>query len=30
VNEQRDVYDRSAAELAWGRMLKFWVTHLGE
>jgi carboxymethylenebutenolidase len=29
VNEQRDVYDRAAAELAWGRMLKFWATHLG-
>src|SRR5262245_6969284 len=29
VNEQRDVYDRTAAELAWGRMLKFWATHLG-
>jgi carboxymethylenebutenolidase len=29
VNEQRDVYDRSAAELAWGRTLKFWATHLG-
>jgi carboxymethylenebutenolidase len=29
VNEQRDVYDRTAAELAWGRTLKFWATHLG-
>jgi carboxymethylenebutenolidase len=29
VNEQRDVYDRAAAELAWGRTLKFWATHLG-
>jgi carboxymethylenebutenolidase len=29
VNEQRDVYDRAAAELAWGRMLKFWAAHLG-
>lgn len=29
VNEQRDVYDRAAAELAWGRTLKFWTTHLG-
>jgi carboxymethylenebutenolidase len=29
VNEQRDVYDRAAAELAWGRMLKFWATYLG-
>jgi carboxymethylenebutenolidase len=29
VNEQRDVYDRAAAELAWSRTLKFWATHLG-
>jgi carboxymethylenebutenolidase len=29
VNEQRSVYDRAAAELAWGRMLTFWATHLG-
>jgi carboxymethylenebutenolidase len=29
VNEQRDVYDRAAAELAWERTLKFWATHLG-
>jgi carboxymethylenebutenolidase len=29
VNEQRDVYDRAAAELAWGRTLKFWATQLG-
>jgi carboxymethylenebutenolidase len=29
VNEQRDVYDRAAAELAWGRTLKFWATYLG-
>jgi carboxymethylenebutenolidase len=29
VNEQRDVYDRAACELAWGRTLKFWATHLG-
>jgi carboxymethylenebutenolidase len=29
INEQRDAYDRAAAELAWGRTLKFWVTHLG-
>jgi carboxymethylenebutenolidase len=29
VNEQRDVYDRAAAELAWGRMLTFWAAHLG-
>jgi carboxymethylenebutenolidase len=29
VNEQRDVYDRAAAELAWGRTLKFWGAHLG-
>jgi carboxymethylenebutenolidase len=29
VNEQRDVYDRAAAELAWGRTLAFWAKHLG-
>jgi carboxymethylenebutenolidase len=29
VNEQRNVYDRAAAELAWGRMLQFWAKHLG-
>ena len=29
VNEQRGVYDRAAAELAWERTLKFWATHLG-
>jgi carboxymethylenebutenolidase len=29
VNEQREVYDRAAAELAWGRALKFWATLLG-
>jgi carboxymethylenebutenolidase len=29
VNEQRDVYDRVAAELAWTRTLGFWATHLG-
>jgi carboxymethylenebutenolidase len=29
VNEQRDVYDRAAAELAWDRTLKFLATHLG-
>jgi carboxymethylenebutenolidase len=29
VNEQRDVYDRAAAELAWDRTLKFWAAHLG-
>jgi dienelactone hydrolase len=29
VNEQRDVYDRAAAELAWERMLTFWAAHLG-
>ena len=28
MNEQRGVHDRAAAELAWGRMLKFWVKHL--
>jgi carboxymethylenebutenolidase len=29
VNEQRDVYDKAAAELAWDRTLKFLATHLG-
>jgi carboxymethylenebutenolidase len=29
VNEQRSVYDRASAELAWGRMLQFWAKHLG-
>jgi len=29
VNEQRDVHDRAAAELAWERTLAFWATHLG-
>jgi carboxymethylenebutenolidase len=29
VNEQRDVHDRAAAELAWERMLGFWARHLG-
>jgi len=28
VNEQRDVHDRTAAELAWERTLSFWATHL--
>jgi carboxymethylenebutenolidase len=28
VNEQRDVYDKAAADLAWGRTLQFWATHL--
>ncbi len=28
MNEQRDVYDRAAAELAWGRLLHFLSTHL--
>jgi len=28
MNEQRDVYDRTAAELAWGRLLHFLSTHL--
>src|SRR5262245_30805777 len=28
VNEQRDVYDRAAAELAWARTLSFWAKHL--
>ena len=29
VNEQRDVHDRAAAELAWERMLAFWSQHFG-
>lgn len=29
MNEQRTVHDRAAAELAWGRMLSFWRSHLG-
>src|SRR5262249_14929394 len=29
VNEQRQVHDRAAAELAWERMLAFWRKHLG-
>jgi carboxymethylenebutenolidase len=29
MNEQRDVHDRAAAELAWQRMLKFWSAHIG-
>ena len=29
VNEQRSVYDRKCAELAWERMLGFWKKHLG-
>src|SRR5262245_15046709 len=28
MNEQRDVYDRAAAEQAWERMLSFWSQHL--
>jgi carboxymethylenebutenolidase len=28
MNEQRDVHDRAAAELAWKRMLDFWNLHL--
>jgi carboxymethylenebutenolidase len=28
VNEQRAVHDRSAAELAWERTLRFWAEHL--
>lgn len=28
MNEQRDAHDRAAAELAWQRMLGFWVKHL--
>jgi carboxymethylenebutenolidase len=30
VNEQRDVHDRAAAELAWERMLAFWSQHLSK
>jgi len=29
MNEQRDVYDRAAAELAWGRLLGFLKANLG-
>ena len=29
VNEQRDVHDRAASELAWERTLSFWTAHLG-
>ena len=29
MNEQRDVYDRAAAELAWGRLLGFLSANLG-
>ena len=29
MNEQRDVHDRAAAELAWGRLLGFLSAHLG-
>jgi carboxymethylenebutenolidase len=28
MNEQRQVHDRAAAELAWERMLAFWGEHL--
>ena len=28
MNEQRDVYDRAASELAWGRLLSFLKAHL--
>ncbi len=28
MNEQRDVHERAASELAWGRMLGFWAKHL--
>ncbi len=28
MNEQRDVYDRGAAQLGWKRMLAFWKKHL--
>ena len=29
-NEQRDVHERAAAEIAWGRLLGFLKTHLGD
>jgi carboxymethylenebutenolidase len=29
VNEQREVHDREAADIAWARMLSFWKMHLG-
>lgn len=29
MNEQRDVYQREAAELAWSRMMPFWKKHIG-
>jgi carboxymethylenebutenolidase len=29
MNEQRDVHERAASELAWARMLGFWKKHLG-
>jgi carboxymethylenebutenolidase len=29
MNEQRDVYQKDAAETAWGRMMPFWLKHLG-
>ena len=29
MNEQRDVYDRAAAELAWGRLLEFLKKNIG-
>jgi carboxymethylenebutenolidase len=30
VNEQRDVHDRAAAELAWERTLSFWAAQLSK
>jgi carboxymethylenebutenolidase len=29
MNEQREVHDREAADVAWSRMMKFWKKHLG-
>ena len=29
MNEQRQVHDRAAAELAWERMLAFWEKYVG-
>jgi carboxymethylenebutenolidase len=29
MNEQRDVHERAAAELAWARTLAFWKANLG-
>ena len=29
MNEQREVHDREAADVAWDRMMKFWKKHVG-